>query len=357
MKKVACIVGTRPDFIKIAPLFWYLEKNSLFPMILIHTGQHYEFRMFQIFFRELKIPVPDYNLQINSPFTKLKTIIQKLETVLVKEKPKIIIVVGDVDSALVGALVACRLKIPIAHIEAGMRSFDRTMPEELNRVIIDSLSEILFAPTREAVENLKKEGINKGIYYVGDLNHEVLIKALGVINGHSRKILNKFHLKPKEYLLLTLHRIANIENPQNLYNILQALSKSKKKIVFPVHPHTKKQISKFKFKIDFANFLFLPPLSFLEMLVLEKHAFKILTDSGTIQKEAFWLKVPCITLREVTEWNYTVKEGWNILVGANPSKILDAISNFNPFSTIRRDPKEVNVASKIIETLSQYLFS
>jgi len=328
--KFLCIVGARPNFIKIAPLFEEFKKYKRIKPILVHTGQHYDFKMSRLFFQELKIPKSDYNLKVGSGSHAWQTakIMERLEPVILKEKPDLVIVVGDVNSTLAGALVAAKLHIPIAHIEAGLRSFDISMPEEINRKVVDHLSQFLFCPTKKAVDNLKKEGIKKGVYNVGDIMYDIFLKKIKEIKNNS-EILEKNNLKLNKYYLLTLHRPQNVDNFKNLITILKVLKKSKEEFIFPVHPRTKKQFKKIA-KYKFKNIKFIDPVGYFDMLVLEKSAKKIITDSGGIQKEAYWLKVPCITLRNITEWVETVKSGWNILVGNNEKKIINAIKKFNP---------------------------
>lgn len=342
--KLLVLVGARPNFIKVAPLFWELRNHSEIKSVLVHTGQHYDFEMSQAFFQDLDIPIPDYNLGIGSGKHGAQTGLTMIEfeKIVAKEKPDIVIVVGDVNSTLAGALVAKKLHIPVAHIEAGLRSFDMDMPEEVNRVLTDHISDYLFCPTKTAVSNLKKEGIVKNVFNVGDIMYDILkIKEKEL----KPDILEKFSVKPKEYLLLTIHRASNTDNPENLKKIIGAILKIKEKVVFPVHPRTKIQLIKIIKSLKpfkqlnelnqlnklngLTNILFIDPVGYMNMLTLEKNAKKILTDSGGVQKEAFWLKVPCITLRDETEWVETVKNGWNKLVGVDEDKIIRFVRSFN----------------------------
>jgi len=327
--KFLIIVGARPNFVKIAPLYAEFKKYKEIKPVLVHTGQHYDFEMSQIFFQELKIPKPDYNLGVGSGSHAWQTakVMEKLEPVILKEKPDLVIVVGDVNSTLAGALVAAKLNIPVAHIEAGLRSYDKTMPEEVNRVLADHISDFLFCPTKTAVENLKKEGIVKGVYNVGDIMYDTFLKGIKIARRKS-KILEKLNLKPKTFLLLTVHRPSNVDNLENLREILKAMQESGEQTVFPAHPRTEKQLKKLKLEIRNWKLRIIPPVGYLDMLRLEKNAKKILTDSGGLQKEAYWSKIPCITLRKKTEWVETVKSGWNILVGASPRLIKKAIREF-----------------------------
>jgi len=328
--KVLIIVGARPNFIKITPLFKEFNRYNSIKLILVHTGQHYDFEMSQIFFKDFKIPKPNYNLGIGSGSHSWQTakIMEKLEPIILREKPNLVIVVGDVNSTLAGSLVAAKINIPLAHIEAGLRSYQKTMPEEINRLLTDQVSTFLFCPTETAIQNLKKENITKNVYNVGDVMYDTLINSKSKIK--KLKLLKELELKPKQYLLLTVHRASNTDSLENLKRIITAVGESREKVVFPIHPRTKKQLKKIKLKIKNCKLKIIPPLSYLNMLILEKNAKKIITDSGGVQKEAYWLKIPCITLRNETEWIETVKDGWNILVGQNKAKILEAIRKFQP---------------------------
>lgn len=331
--KIIIIGGTRPNFIKIAPLLKEIKKYQQIELILVHTGQHYDFKMSDLFFRELRIPKPDYYLGVGSGSHGWQTakIMEKLELVLLKERPNLVIAVGDVNSTLAGALTAAKLDIPVAHIEAGLRSYDKTMPEEINRVLTDHLSNFLFCPTENAVKNLKKEGVKKEVYNVGDITYDTFLKNIKVAQKKSA-VFKRLKLRSKSYFLLTLHRPQNVDNLESLKKILRALQQSNEKIIFPVHPRTKKSLTKFDKSVlsRRSNILFIEPIGFLDILWLEKNSQKIITDSGGVQKEAYWFKIPCITLRDTTEWVETVKSGWNILVGDDEKKIINAIKKFNP---------------------------
>jgi len=355
--KLLIIVGTRPNFIKVISLIEEIKNYPKLEMVLVHTGQHYDFEMSQIFFKDFKIPKPNYNLGIGSGSHAWQTakIMEKLEPVILREKPNLVIVFGDVNSTLAGALVAAKINIPLAHIEAGLRSYQKTMPEEINRLLTDQISTFIFCPTETAVQNLKKENITKNVYNVGDIMYDTLINSKSKIK--KSKLLKKLELKPKHYLLLTVHRASNTDSLENLRKIITVVGESREKVVFPIHPRTKKQLKKLKLKIKNCKLKIIPPLGYLNMLVLEKNAKKILTDSGGVQKEAYWLKIPCITLRNETEWVETVRDGWNILVGQNKAKILEAIKNFQPkgpqhkyFGNGRTAKRITNILIKNYET-------
>lgn len=352
-KKVVSIVGARPQFIKLAPLSKAL-RNAGLREVIVHTGQHYDENMSQLFFEELEIPEPDYNLGIGSGNHGEQTgrMLIALEEVLLKEKPDLVIVYGDTNSTLAGSLASAKLHIPLAHVEAGLRSFNKNMPEEINRIVADHLSDILFVPTETAVVNLKKESIEKGVYLVGDVMFDALM-YFSKISSEKSKILNALNLKNKEYYLATIHRAENTDDYERLKSILTALSQVDKPVVFPIHPRTRNRIKAYNFDYLLRNLICIEPLGYLDMIELEKHALAIFTDSGGVQKEAFWLKVPCITLRDETEWIETVEYGWNRLVGTNRDKILEAIKNLNPGENINFDnnfsaPKICKVIKDII---------
>lgn len=330
MVKIISIVGARPQFIKGAPVSRELRKK--FKEILVHTGQHYDHNMSPIFFEELGIPQPDYNLGVGSGGHGEQTgkMLIELEKVLVKEKPDLVLVYGDTNSTAAGALAAAKLHIPVAHVEAGLRSYNRQMPEEINRVVVDHLSNLLFCPTDTAKKNLEKEGVTKGVFNTGDVMYDALLANREIANSKS-KILKTMNLKPKTYLFATVHRAENTDNKRNLENILKAFSDSGETIVVPLHPRTKKAVSDWRLAIgDYSNIKFIDPVGYLDSIQLQANAKKILTDSGGVQKEAYMLGVPCITLREETEWVETVEDGWNVLVRADKKKIGQVIKKFLP---------------------------
>lgn len=329
--KIVTVVGARPQFIKAAVISHAIathnasKNGKLIKEILVHTGQHYDYEMSQIFFDQLDLPKPDYDLDIGSGSHGDQTgrMMIRLEEVLIKEKPDWVLVYGDTNSTLAGALTASKLYIPVAHAEAGLRSFNRHMPEEINRVVADHLSALLFAPTPTAVENLKKEGITRGVKEVPDLMEESLYSCLKIAQSKST-ILKKLELNGK-YYLATVHRSENTDNRDRLSSILTALKEIAKvaPVVLPLHPRTKKILEgDAKLNALTKTLRIMEPVSYIDMLLLESNATAILTDSGGVQKEAFWLKVPCITLRDETEWLETVQSGLNIVTGTNTKQIV-----------------------------------
>jgi UDP-N-acetylglucosamine 2-epimerase len=341
------IVGARPQFIKAEAVTRAVQRynqrcrfNRRLQEILIHTGQHYDYLMDKIFFEELDLPKPNYHLGVGSGSHGRQTgmMLERIEAVLVKEKPEVVVVYGDTNSTLAGALSAAKLNIPVAHVEAGLRSFNRTMPEEINRLLTDHLSTFLFCPTDQAVRNLLREGIKDGkgkiVKKVGDVMYDsilyylklserksTILKDLGFDTSHESRVTS--------YTLATLHRAENTDDPKRLESILKALNEIGRNtpIVLPLHPRTKKMIETYHLFSEFKNIKFIEPVSYLNMLKLEKNAKAILTDSGGVQKEAYWLKVPCLTLREETEWVETIKSGWNVLVGIGVKRIVKEVSH------------------------------
>jgi len=325
--KIVSITGARPQFIKYSALGREIRKTH--QDILIHTGQHYDYKMNKVFFDEMGIPEPDYNLGIGSGSHAFQTgeMLKGIEEILLKEQPDLVMVYGDTNSTLAGALAAAKLHIKVAHVEAGLRSFDRSMPEEINRVLTDHCSDLLFCPTQTAVDNLKNEGITRGVHLTGD----VMVDALRYNRQLAARsnILEKLNVNSKQYLLVTLHRASNTDIEVNLKTITDALlelARQGETIVFPLHPRTKKQLEKFALyeKLNSAARL-IEPLGYFDFLNLLDNAKTVLTDSGGIQKEAYILKVPCITLRENTEWVETIQDGWNVLAGCDKESILEFV--------------------------------
>jgi len=328
--KFLIIVGARPNFVKVAPLYDELKKYKKIKPVLVHTGQHYDFDMSQVFFQELKIPTPNYNLGVGSGSHAWQTaeIMEKLEPIFLKEKPDLVIVVGDVNSTLAGALVAAKLHIRIAHIEAGLRSFDMSMPEEINRRLTDHISSFLFVTEPSGVKNLLNEGISKNkIFLVGDIMIDALIGSMSKVK--KSKILEKLKLRKKEYAVLTLHRSSNVDNRDKLKEFFGIFSQIQKKtrIVFPIHPRTRKSLLSLRLgKENFSNVQIIKPLGYIDFIFLASQAKFILTDSGGIQEETTFLRVPCLTLRENTERPITIIKGTNILCGGDKKKILKYVN-------------------------------
>jgi UDP-N-acetylglucosamine 2-epimerase len=326
--KVVSVVGARPEFIQAAPVSEALRSGC--QEILVHTGQHYDESMSDAFFRDLQLPDPEYNLAIGSSSHARQTaeILIGLEAVLVKENPQVVLVRGDTNSTLGAALAAVKLGIPVAHIEAGERSFDRSMPEEINRLVVDRISEVHFCVGQRAVQNLAAEGICAQVYPTGDVMLDAFTHYLPIAHRHST-LVRDLGLPSGRYVLLTVHRSANADDPDRLARIVAAINRSPYPVVFPVHPRTRKALLKAGLVFS-ANVSLIDPVGYLDMLVLEENARLIVTDSGGVQREAYFLSVPCVTLRANTEWIETVETGWNGLVQVKEDDIVAALAGFVP---------------------------
>jgi UDP-N-acetylglucosamine 2-epimerase len=364
---VILVFGARPQIIKSAPLIQLATQSSEIRFDVVHTGQHYDFKMSRIFFDEFQLPDVVVNLEVGSGTHAWQTaqIMIRLEKILKSKQPDLIIVPGDTNSTLAGAITAAKMHIPVAHMEAGARSYDMNMPEEINRRLTDHCSSLLFAPTENCVKNLLKEGINENsIHQTGDTMYEVLLQQLP--KAQRSTILEQLCLAPKTYALLTLHRPENVDNPQNLRNITNAMMQLKNlTVVFPVHPRTKKQLQKIKVYRKFqerSHIKLVEPLGYHEILWLIQNAKVVLTDSGGVQKEAFWLHTPCVTLRENTEWVETVHLKANYLTGADTKKILKAVDRVvEEEETLRKVFEKLpnpfgdgKASQKILEAVLQY---
>jgi len=324
---IVSLVGARPQFIKLAPLAQRLSPKA--GHIIVHSGQHYDLMMSEIFFRQLEIPDADYNLAVGSGLHGEMTgkIMIRFEKLLQRLRPDMVLVYGDTNSTLAGALAAAKLCIPVGHIEAGMRSYRMDMPEEINRRLTDHISALLFCPTEQAINNLKKENIKKGIIHSGDLMYELIESSRNKIAANKR-LLDRYHLKHKQFLLMTMHRAGNVDDLGNLEKIVNILLRLNMPTLFPVHPRTLKNLKKCNLigrlkKVSHVRLL--KPLAYLDNLTLISNARTVLTDSGGIQKESVFLGTPCLTLRDETEWTETLKWG-NYLVGLSIDKIQSLLN-------------------------------
>ena len=338
--KIVTVVGARPQFIKAAAVSRVIRNDyaGKIEEVLVHTGQHYDENMSKVFFEELDIPQPKYNLEISGGQHGGMTgrMLEAVENVLLQEKPDWLLIYGDTNSTLAGALAAAKLHIPVAHVEAGLRSFNMRMPEEINRILADRVSSLLFCPTKTAVNNLKAEGISKGVHDVGDVMYDVSLFYRDRARQQST-VIQTLGLTPGSFALATCHRAENTDDPQRLGAILSALDEvaGKLPVVLPLHPRTRKLIGEYGFSHHLSALNVTEPLPFLDMVALEQAAQVILTDSGGVQKEAFFYGVPCITMRDETEWVETVDLGWNRLVGASSNSIISAVNE------IMQSPREI----------------
>jgi UDP-N-acetylglucosamine 2-epimerase len=325
---IMVVVGARPQFVKAAPLMAELRRREL-PFTLVHTGQHYDFNMSSVFFDQLRIPAPDVNLNVHggSHGEMTGAMLAGIERELLRSRPRLVLVFGDTNSTLAAALAAAKLNIPVAHVEAGLRSFNRRMPEEVNRVLTDHVSTWLLCPTKSSVENLKREGVTNGVHLVGDIMLDV---ALKVRRGRAPA-------KSEPYFLATVHRAENTDAPSRLRSIFSALEQVARiaSVVLPLHPRTRAAMDRQGVSAP-AGVRVIEPLGYLEMLDLELDARAILTDSGGVQKEAYFLGVPCITLRPETEWVETVHVGWNVICDVDVDSIVEAARKADSVRSLER---------------------
>lgn len=331
--KLLTVIGARPQFIKAAVLSRALPSfngrqggRRTIQEVLVHTGQHYDDDMSEVFFRELGIPAPTHHLGVGSGPHGQQTgrMLEGLERVMEKEAPDIVLVYGDTNSTLAGGLAAAKLHVPIAHVEAGLRSYNRAMAEEVNRVLVDHLSAWLFCPTTRAVKNLSCEGLVSGVHHVGDVMYDSLRYNLER-SGAGTNLLSALGLKPNEYALATIHRAETTDQPEILRGLIQAFGLIGLPVLLPLHPRTRNVMRQAGIERSSSNLRLIPPVSYHDMLSLERQARLILTDSGGVQKEAFWLGRPCVTLRGETEWVETVEEGWNRVAGTDPESVVAAV--------------------------------
>ncbi|MBX7211190.1 MAG: UDP-N-acetylglucosamine 2-epimerase (non-hydrolyzing) [Verrucomicrobiaceae bacterium] len=327
--RILSVVGARPQFIKAAALSTALRARG-HTEFLVHTGQHYDAAMSDVFFQELGIPEPDSNLNAGSGRHGEMTgaMLAGIEKLCIEQKPDVVLVYGDTNSTLAGALAAAKLNIPVAHVEAGLRSFNREMPEEINRVVTDHVSTWLFCPSPVSAENLAREGITRGVHIVGDLMCDTLLRAAKIARDKP-SIVSKMNLPERGFALATIHRASNTDDEKTLRGLLHALTHAGMPVVFPMHPRCRARVEAFGLQDSLAhpNLRVIDPVGYLEMVQFLAAAKCVLTDSGGLQKEAYWMHVPCVTLRDESEWTETVSSGWNHIAGTDPDKILSIIRN------------------------------
>jgi UDP-GlcNAc3NAcA epimerase len=322
--KFVTIVGARPQFIKLAPVSRALREAG-HQEVIIHTGQHYDEKMSGAFFVELEIPAPDYDLEIGSGSHGAQTgrMLAAIEETLLRERPDGVIVFGDTNSTLAGALAAVKLHIPVGHVEAGLRSFDRAMPEEINRVVTDHVSSRLFCPTQVACEHLRAEGVTNGVELTGDVMYDMLLRMRPRLEKRAPELLSELGVVADGFTLVTVHRAASTDDRETLGRIVEGLERLQSPVIFPIHPRTRKLLDQYGLTLGpLVNAI--EPLGYTDMLTLTATAHRVVTDSGGLQKEAFLLETPCVTLRDTTEWPETVEVGWNTLVASDPEALLAA---------------------------------
>ena len=350
--RIATIIGNRPQFVKAAAVSRSLRVVG--EELIIHTGQHYDDELSRIFFEELGVPRPQRELDAGGGSNSAQTarILAALEPVLSEVAPTLALVYGDTNSTLAGALAAAQAGIPVGHVEAGMRSFDRAMPEELNRVLADHASDLLLCSTETAVANLEREGVAGQVHLVGDVMADVSLAFRGIAQERSR-ILRELSLEPGSYLLVTAHRAGTVDDPVRLEQLVGLLRTLPRPLVFPVHPRTRARLEEAGLLDELGDVELTPPLGYLDFLELTRNARAVLTDSGGVQKEAYLLGVLCVTLRDTTEWVETVETGWNVLVGLDPAATQAALARPRP-----GERPELygggHAADRVAEALSSY---
>ena len=329
--KIVTVVGARPHFIKAAPLSKAIAESENLEEILVHTGQHYDYKLSQQFFDELDLPTPHYNLDIGSGrhAFQMGQILIKLDAVLEKENPDMVIVFGDTNSTAAAAITAAKNNIPLGHVEAGLREWNKRIPEEINKLLTDAVSDLYFCPTQTGIDNLKNHGITEGVHLVGDIGLDLIINNLDKINEH-KAILQKLDITEGDYFFMTCHRASNTNDVVQLEQILSVFDDIHAPIVFPIHPRTRATIEQHGLQhyLDKPHIKVLEPIGFWDTQVLIRHAKIVLTDSGGVIKEAYFHKVPCCIMDNQIEWVEAVHEGWSKITGANQKNILDAISTF-----------------------------
>lgn len=357
--KIFTVVGARPQFIKAAAVSRVIREKygGKLREVIVHTGQHHDKNMSQVFFDELDIPLPKYNLEISGGGHGEMTgrMLESIEKVLQNERPDWLLIYGDTNSTLAGALAAAKLHIPVAHVEAGLRSFNMRMPEEVNRIVADKLSALLFCPTTTAIENLAREGIIAGVHDVGDVMYDVSLFYRDLASGRSR-VMDDLGLKDGNFVLATCHRAENTDDPLRLHGIVDALADIAEQcsVVLPLHPRTRNMLDSQRQTNRLGKVQLVDPLPFLDMIRLEQSARAIVTDSGGVQKEAYFFGVPCITTRDETEWVETVAAGWNQLVGADTDRILRAFKGLRIPVARPEFYGQGNAAKRIVNLLLEH---
>jgi UDP-N-acetylglucosamine 2-epimerase (non-hydrolysing) len=365
MIKVLSVVGARPNFMKVAPLHRALLRSGAFQPKIVHTGQHYDERMSDVFFRQLEMPEPDIYLGVGSGSHAQQTarVMTAFEEVVLNEKPDLVIVVGDVNSTLACSLVAAKLHVPVAHVEAGLRSFDRTMPEEINRIVTDSISDLLFVTEQSGLDNLRNEGVpDEKVFFVGNIMIDSLVHFRE--KAARTTVLEDLKVRPSSYVLMTMHRPANVDQEQGLRTILETIEgiAAGRQVVFPVHPRTRQRFADFGLAERLSalkNLILVEPLGYLEFLRLMEQAMVVVTDSGGIQEETTYLNVPCLTLRPNTERPVTVELGTNELMELDPARILASVravaEGKRPRGTVLPPLWDGKTAERIVQVLEEVL--
>ena len=356
--KLLTVVGARPQFIKAAPLSKAIAESENLMEVMVHTGQHYDYALSQQFFDELGLPIPQYNLEIGSArhAVQMGQILIKLDAVLEIEKPDIVIVFGDTNSTAAAAITAAKNNIPLAHVEAGLREWNKMIPEEINKLLTDSVTDLYFCPTLTGVNNLEKQGITENVFNTGDIGIDLIVNNLDKIDGN-RSLLKKLKITEGSYFFMTCHRASNTNDVENLKQILSIFEDINEPIIFPIHPRTRAIIEQngFGHFLEKKNVIAIEPIGFWDTQTLIRYAKMVLTDSGGVVKEAYFHQVPCLIMDKQIEWIESVNEGWSHIVGANRSLILEKIANFGIPSVQSHFLGNGTAAKKIVEHIFQFL--
>ncbi len=358
MYKVLHIVGNRPHFIKLAPVSREIAKHSVLTQVIVHTGQHYDEMMSQHFIDELQIPKPNYNIGVgsSSPLLQFSKILAGLDSIISSEKPDLILVYGDTNSTAAGAIAAAKSNIILGHVESGLREHDKSIPEEVNKLLTDAVADLYFVPTQTGVDNLHKEGKTNGVYLTGDVGLDLVYQSKSNIVT-AEAILEQYGLKKKDYVFMTSHRASNTSSKEAMFEIFEAANELGKKIFFPAHPRTTKTIQEFSMGglLDNQNWIITGPIGFFETQALIKNAAYCLTDSGGVIKESYFHKTPAIIIDKQTEWIETVQEGWNHIAGASKTKIVTLANNLSIPSVHNNSLGDGQASKKIVDIILSHL--
>lgn len=358
MYKILHIVGNRPHFIKLAPVSRAIQKNKLLQEVIVHTGQHYDTMMSEHFIKELEIPKPDYNLEVGSeqPLVQFAKILKGLQEILSSENPDLILVYGDTNSTAAGAIAAAKSNIALGHVESGLREHDKSVPEEINKLLTDAVTDLYFVPTQTGIDNLKKEGKTSQVFLTGDVGLDLIFQSTPKISA-AETILDQYGLTKNEYIFMTCHRAANTASIENMTEILSAVNALGKKVFFPAHPRTSKMIQAFSLNgmLEGDHWCITGPIGFFETQALIKNAAFCLTDSGGVIKESYVHKTPSIIIDKQTEWLETINEGWNHIAGPNKSKILELVNTLSIPNIHNNSLGDGSASQQIVEIIVSFL--
>lgn len=357
--KIVTIVGARPHFVKAAMVSRAIENSGVFEEVIVHTGQHYDYNLSGAFFEELGLPVPSYNLEVGSvrPLLQMAKMLEKLDAVITAESPDVIMVYGDTNSTAAGAIAAAKCNIPLVHVEAGLREFDKRIPEEVNKLLTDAVTDLYFCPTATGVKNLAAVGITKGVYLVGDVGIDLIAANMSKIEGLKEQVLTRFEVAEDDYYLVTCHREANTDDVENLREIVAAILALDRPVILPLHPRTRKALDAANLMNDLTQkgIVLTTPLGFWDIQVLLKYAKATVTDSGGIIKEAYYHRTPAVVIDKQTEWIETVEEGWNQVAGPKAARIVEMVNQWQRPNIHSNCLGDGTASVQLIEQIKNYL--